>query len=251
MSLRRLNLILLLIITLPLTGCYQETFNATPFDLREIGLVHQQGGRQFAYTLPARTATSSVARLPASVAIARVQTDRGSAGEASLTFRNGRFVGVRHLVRDHHEKALIELEGIVDVVPLAPPPSVAGAKHIDVIEAIRHEALRAKAELLLLLTFETDAESRNLLPPLSLLTLGTLPQDVASADCAGHAVLMDARTGHVFAYGSVEKDAWQIANAWTAREATDDSARRSERKVLSELIARLKPQWPAIVPLMK
>ena len=236
-----------------LSGCWHPRSGADPFDLRGAGLPHQQGGKQYEYALPAQPTTTVAATLPATLAVARIQqSGRHYISEARTRYDDGDFLSLTQTLTTDHREELGSLYGISDVIVLAPPPTrPERGQRGHVLNAVRQEAHRVGAELLLLLTFASDSETHSILPPLSVLTLGMLPQDFAEAEAAGHAVLMDVRTGHVFAYGTVTRDTWQLANSWTVNKAQRDAVKRAEQRVLTRLLETLGPRWPAVTHAMR
>lgn len=234
---------------LSISGCYNHHAASLP-DMAGFGLVHRQGDHMHSYTIPARQTVPLAARLPANLAVARIQSAQSRRHEEEVRhYQDGGFHAVRALLTSDHRRRLNDLRGIAGVIALAPPPK--DRQDISALLAVRREAVRAGADLVLVFSFQTRTENnQELLPPLSLLTLGMSPHIIGEAESTAHALLLDARSGFILAYGSLDASAWQLANAWTLGSAERDVAHRAERKAISALIRRLEPQWRSIEELL-
>ena len=83
----------------------------------------------------------------------------------------------------------------------------------------------------------------DVLPPLSVITLGLSPNQTAEVTTTASAILLDVRTGYV--YGSCESTSRknQLASAWTSGEAVDFMRLKTERQAFEELLGEFEALW--------
>jgi len=108
---------------------------------------------------------------------------------------------------------------------------------------LRHAAAKLHADLLLFYTFDTTFTTETTLRPLSVISLGLVPNKNAKVACTASAVLMDVRNGYIYAIVEASADDHQLANAWTSQDAIDQVRKRVEREALEKLITTFKEEW--------
>ncbi len=185
------------------------------------------------------------AQLPAHLALVRVQ-DSGYRHYSPHCYGHGPFtvITVRDVETDDHVKRIAQLPQVAGLAPLNRLLLPAQLRSQD---DLRQAAARMQADMLLLYTFDTKYDVGDALAPLSVVTLGLSPNQVAKVDTTASALLIDVRTGYI--YGSVESTAntEQLANAWTSDAAVDQSRKRTERKAFDDLVAEFEKLWPEVV----
>lgn len=108
---------------------------------------------------------------------------------------------------------------------------------------LREAAGRLRADLLLLYTFSTYFRDEDLLPPLSLISLGLAPTQSYKVTSTASAILIDVKTG--FVYGALEESEAQsgIATAWTDAARMEGARLKAEREAFDKLLSSFEPLW--------
>lgn len=216
-----------------------------PADFRALGITPELQETLADPGIAALMDRRPAASFPASIAVARVQ----GRGYRSDTWR-GSDVGVISLMghfdedlREHAER----VAGLPMIRGIAPLNRLVAGEHLRTEEDLRKAAARAHADMLLLYTFDTQFESETTIPALGIVTLGIFPNDLARVWTIASAVLLDTRTGYVYALAEASDEQQQIANAWTNEDAIDQARRRAERKAFAKLIDELAAAWEGVV----
>ena len=183
---------------------------------------------------------------PASIAVIRVQ-DAGYATRTSRGYGNGRFTTVT--TRD--------VEGDADIEALARLPLVAGVAPVgrillpsnaSTIRDLRVPAAKLRADLLLVYSIDTSfsVEGKSL-GPLSLISLGFIPNKRAHVTSTVSGMLVDVRTG--FIYGTTEATARedQRATIWSTEQAIDTSRMKAEGEAFGEFVDGFGDLWKSVV----
>ena len=186
------------------------------------------------------------AAFPAHVAIARIEAGGYSSHGADCVGR-GRLCLV----------TVREVETDADFEQLAALPQVAGAVQmsrlllpdaLNTLKDLRLAAASLKADMLLLYSIDTrfHVESTDI-GPLSLVSLGFLPNKKAHVTATASAVLIDVRTG--FIYGAVDASAKneQRATLWSTEAAIDEARLKAERGAFRGLLSEYDRLWRGVV----
>lgn len=185
-----------------------------------------------------------LAQLPASLAIARVQ-DAGYRSYSARGWGQGRYsvVTTRDVESDEDLERLADLEGIdaaSRVGRLLLPDRLSDDREL------RAAAASLGADLLLVYTFDTTFHTEDGFAPLTVVSLGLFPTKTARVSSTASAVLLDTRSGHVFAAWEGDSHTWQLANIWTSRAAVDQSRRRAEKQAWEHLLGAAERMWPGV-----
>jgi len=233
------------------TGCMAPYSGTEPANLGDIGLVTIQTTDGVRFQLPDRQHASAALFVPTSIALARIQHGGGwRSASTPSSIADWRFdppapsPGARTIPSDDQLERLDALRAVNDAFTVQPRFVSAGES---VLNALRRAATERGAGLLMLYTFETRTNSSQGVPPLDLVTLGTLPDVVAEAETSAHAVLIDTRTGFVYALAHAEAESWQLASQWTKDEAEEDALARAERRAFDRLMDDFETAWVEIV----
>ncbi|MEZ6317171.1 MAG: hypothetical protein R3B49_00255 [Phycisphaerales bacterium] len=225
-------------------GCVKYQTPGAAADFRALGITPAQ--QEAATDGFVRTSMSikPAASFPARVAIGRVQ-DQGYRSYTQWGYGRGRYtlVGVRDVEREEDLERLTSLPMIADAVMLN---RMAVPDQLDTIEDMRGAAASVHADMLLLYTFDTRFGAETTIPALGVITLGLFPNKEARVTSTASAALVDTRTGYV--YGLVEGTASedQLANAWTSRDAIDQSRRRAERAAFEHATDEFTKLWKGV-----
>ncbi len=178
-----------------------------------------------------------VARFPVSIAAVRLQS--GSYHSHQYTVITTREVEEpKHVAR---VQALPQISGVVGLNRMLLP----AALHSDA--DLRAAAAKLHADMVFLYTFRTDFFDNDLSKPLSVITLGLSPTRKISATTTASALLLDTRTGYVYAaYETTKKDG-TLATSWGSKDAAEGVRRDNERAAFAQLVDDFVASWPALV----
>lgn len=192
--------------------------------------------------IAAAYAVQPAARFPAAIAIARVQ---GTGYRGQLTGTSSFVVATERSGEDEVDLERFEsLEGLRGFSPInGLLLADAAATPMD----LRTAAARLHADMLLLYTFSTSSTERDVMPPLSLVTLGLAPTKTQDVTMTASAVLIDVRTGFVYATMEAVEDRGALSNSWNTSEARDRSSTKLEARSLNALLEHFEVVWPRIV----
>jgi hypothetical protein len=186
----------------------------------------------------------ALAGLPATLAVARVQ----SAGYTNYRARGwgqGKYsiVSTRDVETDEDFARLAELKGIDHAVPIG---KLLLSERLTSDRELRAAAASLGADLLLVYTFDTTFATEDGFVPLTVVTLGLFPTKTARVNCTASAVLLDTRSGRVYAACEATEDTTQLANAWTSNAAIDQSRRRVEARAWEGLLGEVANTWGGV-----
>jgi hypothetical protein len=184
------------------------------------------------------------AKFPAHLVVTRVQ-DSGYRSYSSNSYGRGKYsvITQRDLERDEDIDRITALPGIAQVGMLNRlllPNSLGSDLEL------RQAAAKLHADLLLIYTLDTSLADRDLLPPLTTISLGLSPTKKYTVTSTAAALLMDARTGYV--YGVLEETGERkgVAMAWGSRETMDAARIKAERDAFEKLLNAFEPFWKRV-----
>ena len=117
--------------------------------------------------------------------------------------------------------------------------------HSDLERATPPAALHA--DMLLIYTLDTTFEVEDVVAPLTVVTLGLSPNQVAHVSCTASAVIMDTRNGYVYGIAEATDRQQQLASAWTSQAAVDQTRRHVESTAFKPLGDNLRRTWAGVV----
>lgn len=189
------------------------------------------------------------AEFPARIAVVRIQVPGYVAGAAACHGR-GKYcvVTARDIESDEEYERLQRLAGVAGVGPISRillPPTLSS------IEDLRVVAANLKADMVLIYSVDTrfHVDGRSL-GPLSVVSLGMIPNKKARVSTTAAAVLVDVRTG--FVYGVAESTASddQRATIWSTHQAIERARLTTERQSFIGLVGEIERLWPGIAQSM-
>lgn len=227
-----------------LTGCASYTTPGGPADFNALGVEARPAGAATDYAIAERMARKPASAYPATIAVARLQ----SGGYYSHTVRSygtGSFgvVTTRDVETDEQFERVASLPGVAG---LAPMNRLVLTNRIENEKDLREAAATLQADMLLLYTFDTVFDTGTTVPALGVITLGLFPNKEARVTSTASAVLIDTRTGYVYAVCEATNKAEQLANAWSSGDAVDDARRRAERRAFEALVGEFENAWPNV-----
>jgi hypothetical protein len=138
-------------------------------------------------------------------------------------------------------ESLPDVSGIISISRLLLPP------HLRSEQDLREAAARLKAEMVLLYTFDTTFHDNDAAPALSLVTLGLSPTRHISVHVTASALVLDTRTGFVYAAFEASEKRTPYSTSWGSRETADRARRDAEKSAFKALVGEFEKNWPAIV----
>lgn len=114
-------------------------------------------------------------------------------------------------------------------------------------QEIREAAARLQADMVLVYTFDTTFVDHDSAKPLSVITLGLSPTRKITAITTVSGLLLDTRTGYVYAaYEMTERKA-TLASSWGSADSADECRRETERKAFGKLVDEFAASWPKLL----
>jgi hypothetical protein len=186
------------------------------------------------------------ARFPAVVAVVRVQ-DRGYCSYTACAHGSGRFTVLN--TRDiESEEDFQRVARLPMISALAALNRLVLPDTLDSLHDLRLAAATLKADMLLVYSLDTvfRIESTDL-GPLSLISLGFLPNKEARVTTTASAMLTDVRSGYI--YGLAEATALESKRAtfWSSKDAIDSSRQNAEKKAFHLLTEEFMKLWQHVV----
>jgi hypothetical protein len=136
---------------------------------------------------------------------------------------------------------LPDVEGLITISTLLLPQT------LESDHELREAAARLKADMVLLYTFETSFHDNDTSVALNVITLGLSPTRQIFVNVAASALLIDTRTGFIYAALEANERRKVTTNAWESRETADQARRDAEKMAFKGLIREFENNWPAIV----
>ena len=185
-----------------------------------------------------------LAQFPTGLAVVRVQ----GPGYWSYTCRGwGRggysVVLERDTETEEHFERLRKLPLVTDVATVS---RLLLPEHLKSDKELRRAAAMLHTDMLLIYTLDTSFEIEGYAEPLTVLTLGMLPNQQARVTTTASAVLLDTRNGYVYAVLEATEKHKQLANAWTSRQAVDQSRRKTETAAFQSLLDEFEEAWARV-----
>ncbi|MGN6368640.1 MAG: hypothetical protein ACTHN5_10295 [Phycisphaerae bacterium] len=251
-----LTLILSLAFSL-LTGCASYTTPGGPADFSKLGLTPDQKAALTDASVQRILDKKPLLTFPASIAVARVQ-----APDYTNYYFSHRIYYAPYSGHDSAYSIVTtpDVETDADLDKLAKLPDVNGIAPIRRILLtgrpvsdlqLREAAAKIHANLLLVYTFDTSFHVKTHLAPLSVFSLGLLPNEEAHVTSTASALLMDTNNGYIYAVLEATDTQHQPANAWTSDDAVDDARKRAERNAFTHLLDQFTTNWPKLLATYK
>lgn len=182
---------------------------------------------------------------PARIAIARVQAPQYKS-YSSESYGTGRFsvVTTQELITEAQFDAIGKWPSVAGVVPvnrLLLPPT------LESLDDLRLSSAKVQADILLVYTIDTSFRVQGrAYKPLSVISLGILPDRDAYITATASALFVDVRTG--FIYGVAESTAKTsgLTNAWSSSDTVDKKRLEAEREAFSLLLEQSEKTWSGV-----
>lgn len=149
-----------------------------------------------------------------------------------------------------------EVEEEADIQRIAKLPQVGGLITLSTLllpqqlqsdRELREAAARLKADMVLLYTFDTSFHDNDASVALNVVTLGLSPTRQVFVRVAASALLIDTRTGFIYAALEANEKRQGISNAWESRKTADRARRDAEKAAFKALVGEFEKNWPRII----
>ncbi len=187
-----------------------------------------------------------LASLPAAVAIVRVQED-GYRSSTTDSWGHGAYSIVTSRDIENMDKVLDRMAKLPLVNGLAPINRLLLSPQLHSDLELREAAGALHADMLLIYTLDTSFDVEDVAAPLTVITIGLSPNQLARVSCTASAILIDTRNGYVYGVAEATERQKQLASAWTSSAAVDQTRRRVESVAFSKLADNLEGMWSGVV----
>jgi hypothetical protein len=149
-----------------------------------------------------------------------------------------------------------EAEDEADLERLSRLPQVGGLVTISTLllpsnlesdRPMREAAARLKADMVLFYTFNTTFHNNDASVALKVVTLGLSPTRRVVVHVAATALLIDTRTGFVYAALEANEKRQFTSNAWESRQSADRARREAEKAAFKSLAGEFEKSWPQVI----
>jgi hypothetical protein len=194
-------------------------------------------------------AARPAAEFPAGIAAVRVQAAKyrnyHTDSEGGV-YGEGRYsvITVKEVVDDADMESLSHLPQVGGLIPLS---TLLLPNQLESDRELREAAARLKADMVLLYTFDTSFHNNDASVALNVVTLGLSPTRQVFVHVAASAVLIDTRTGFIYAALDANEQRKVRSNAWESRETADRARRDAEKAAFKGLLGEFEKSWPQIV----
>jgi hypothetical protein len=224
-----------------LTGCKSTyiTPSGRPVDLSVIA----------SHSMQESFAAKPAAGFPAGIAAVRVQaslyrdfyTDREGG-----VYGHGRYsvIFAKEVEDDSDFERIGKLPQVGGVVTLS---SLLLPQNLESDRELREAAARLKADMVLLYTFDTSFHNNDSSVALDMVSLGFFPDRKVSVHVMASALVMDTRTGFIYAALEANEKRQLLSNVWESDASADRARLDAEKAAFKSLIGEFEKSWPQIV----
>lgn len=188
----------------------------------------------------------AVSPFPANLAVVRVQdSDYYSYTDDHRGYARYAFITTRDIETDEAFEKMSQLPLVAGVAPIGRlllPPNA------DSLSDLRTPAAQLRADMLLVYTVDTtftvDGKSYG---PLSLISLGFIPNKNAHVTATVAGVLMDVRTGYIYGTAEATSTEEQKATVWSTELAIDTSRKLAEEQAFESFVDEFGDFWTGVL----
>jgi hypothetical protein len=191
-------------------------------------------------------AKKPLATFPTAVAVIRVQGP-GYSSWTAKGWGGGAFSVVMGRDIENMEPRLEQLAHLPMITALVPVNRLLLPAELHSDLDLRQAAAALHADVVLVYTLDTTFQVQDVVAPLTVITLGLSPNQVAHVLCTASAVLIDTRNGYVYGIAEATDQQNQLASGWTSDAAVDQTRKRVESKAFERLVTNLEATWKQIV----
>ena len=136
---------------------------------------------------------------------------------------------------------LPDVGGLISVSTLLLP------RRLESDRDLREAAAKLKADMVLIYTFDTSFHNNDLSIPLNVVTLGLTPTRQVFVNVTASALLIDTRTGFIYAAIEANEKRKVLSNAWLSQDTADRARRNAEKAAFKGLVGQFETNWPKVV----
>jgi len=190
--------------------------------------------------------TRPAAAFPAHIAVVRIQ-DSGYRNRTHHGYGHGRYsvVTTRDIETD---EAFERLQKLPDVNGVAPIGRMLVPVNANSIKDLRIPAARLHADMVLVYSVDTSLYvDGKQLGPLSVISLGLIPNKKAHVTATVAGMLVDVRTGYVYGTTESTDTQSQIATVWDTEVAIESSRKKAEKNAFEGFVGEFEDLWGGVV----
>src|SRR4051812_16458488 len=189
------------------------------------------------------------AGFPASIVVVRVQAPHYRSyytETAGGVYGDGRYsvITIKEVEEESDIQRIAKLPQIGGLITLS---TLLLPQHLQSDRELREAAARLKADMVLLYTFDTSFHDNDASVALNVITLGLSPTRKIFVHVAASALLIDTRTGFIYAALEANENRKVTTNAWESRDTADRARRDAERTAFKSLVGEFEKNWSRIV----
>lgn len=183
---------------------------------------------------------------PATVAVVRVQESDYRSWSVQRAQGSGLYsiVTTRELAE---EEALERLAGMPLVRAMVPFNALLVPQRLEGDEELRAAAARLKADMLLIYTVDTSFRVEERAEPLHVLSLGILAPEKVFLTSTATAILLDTRTGFLYATAENTSRREHWSSSWTSRSKVDRGRIETETEAFQGLVGEVERAWTGVL----
>jgi hypothetical protein len=221
-------------------GCGSAVYR-TPGQSANMALFSSDADSQTDPSIAVHMRKQPLAPLPAHLAVARIQGPGYPGGKG----RGAYSVLTVHTVQV--EEDLRRLERLAEVAAVVPLSRLVLPDRFQTEQDLRESAGRLRADMLLVYTLETESIVDDDDEPVSWFTLGISPHVKTRIATTGSAILLDVRSGYVYAVTEATDRQSHKVNHWTSKDTIEVAQRDLEVKIIGELVDNFERLWPGLI----
>jgi hypothetical protein len=186
-----------------------------------------------------------LAVFPAGIAMVRLQSP-GYISQTTRGIGQGKYcvIVTRDIEKDEHFKRITELPKVAGVASIS---RLLLPNRFDSDLELRHVAAKLHADLLLIYTVDTVFYTDDMASPLTVVTLGLIPTRVAHVTSTCSALLIDTRSGYLYATAEATSKKSRLANAWSNKFALDTARLNAETDAFDQMVGQFEVAWHGVV----
>ena len=240
-----LGAITICIALLASSGCAHYATPGRAANMQALGAARDQTDVSVGHALDKHP----MATLPTAIAVVRVQ-EPGYQSKTAQGWGGGAYSVVTTRDIDNMDAAIDKLSKLPMISGIAPVNRLLLPQQFGSDLELRQAAGAMHCDMLLIYTLDTTFTVEDAAIPLSVITLGLSPNQMAHVACTASAVIMDTRNGYVYGVAEATDRQNQLASAWTSEAAVDQTRRRTEAKAFEKLTSELQGTWLGVVKQM-
>ena len=190
--------------------------------------------------------TRPAAAFPAHIAVVRIQ-DSGYRTKTQHGYGHGRYsvVTTRDIETD---EAFERLQKLPDVNGVAPIGRMLVPVNANSIKDLRIPAARLHADMVLVYSVDTSLYvDGKQLGPLSMISLGLIPNKKAHVTATVAGMLVDVRTGYIYGTTEASDTQEQRTTVWATEMAIEKARAKAETNAFEGFVGEFEELWDGVV----